>query len=236
MSRRLLLPLVLLLGLLAVPALQPVAEAGKTRSLRGQALVHKLKTQRLKNVTFKEVDLPGLLKWLRVATGHNYVLDRKGLMKAGIDPKDVTFTAELEDVTVAAVIQFALEPHDLAAVVKGNVVWVTTRALSLGKPVTRMYAISHITWRKVDFIAPDINLYPSGYISPVEYEPERVVEEDPLASGDQVAELLMELVGRGEWDNEGWSMSATDRYLVIRAPRSVHRQIPRALDVIASLK
>ena len=236
MRRRLILSVVLLLGLLAAPGLQPAAEAGKRRTLRAQALVTKLKTQRLKNVSFKEVDLPGLLKWLRLATGQNYVLDRKGLMKAGSDQKDVSFTAQLEEVTVAAVIQFALEPHHLAAVVKGNVVWVSTRARSLGKPVTRMYAISHITWRRVDFIAPDINLYPSGYVAPDEYEPERVVEDDPLGSGDQVAELLMELVARGEWDNEGWSLSATDRYLVIRAPRSIHRQIPRALSVIASLK
>jgi hypothetical protein len=236
MPRRLLFCAILLLGLLAVPALQPAAEAGKGRTLRAQALVTKLKTQRLKNVTFKEVDLPGLLKWLRLATGHNYVLDRKGLMKAGIDPKDVTFTAVLKNVTVASVIQLALEPLDLAAVVKGNVVWITTHAKSLGKPITRMYAISHITWRKVDFIAPDINLHPSGFIAPEEYEPERVVEDDPLGSGDQVAELLMELVGRGEWDNEGWSMSATDRYVVVRAPRAIHRQIPRALSMIASLK
>ena len=40
----------------------------------------------------------------------------------------------------------------------------------------------------------------------------------------------------GEWDNDGWAIRATDRYLVIRAPASVQAQVDRALAQIASLK
>ena len=233
--RRLILALCLLLSLLGGAfALMPEASAGGCQA-RAVALVRRLRTQRIQNATFEAIQLPAFLKWLRVATGRNFMVDLRAFQKAGIDPKTITFTAQLEDVTVATLLGFALESHGLAAVVRGNVVLVTTRAASLGKPITRMYSISHITWTKTDFIAPDINLKPSNFTPMDEYEPERVVENDPLDSGDAVSELLQELVARGEWDSEGWRISATDRYLVVRAPRSVHRKIPGALTRIASL-
>jgi hypothetical protein len=236
MVRRVLLTSALAL-LLTTPLFFPSQEArAGDRASRAAALAARLRAQRLQSATFDAIGLPELLKWLRVATGRNFVLDRAALARADIEPDEVTFTAQLEDVSVATLLRLALEPRGLAAVVRGNVVVVTTHAASLGKPVTRMYGIQHITWTKVDFIAPDINLRPSDYTPLEEYEPERVVEDDPLATGDAVAELLQELVARGEWDNEGWRISATDRYLVIRAPRTVHARIPAALAVIAGMK
>ena len=145
------------------------------------------------------------------------------------------FSLELKE-SPATLLNLVLEPHDLAAKVKGNVVYVTSRVDAMGKPVTRIYAISHITWTKIDFIAPDINLFPSNFTPIEEYESERVVENDPLNSGDAVAELLQDLVAPGQWDNDGWAIRATNRYLVIRAPSSVQAKIDRALAQIASLK
>lgn len=224
----------LLVTTVAVPA-QPV-QAGERAAARDAALVKKLRTQRIQEARFDAVPLPDFLEWLRAATGHNFVFDRKALKKEGVDVKAITFTADLEDVTVATLLGLALEPHELAALVRGNVVRVTTRAASLGKPITRIYGISHITWTKVDFIGPDMNLRPSDFTPIVEYEPERVVEDDPLDTGDAVAELLQQLVMPREWDTDGWSLRATDRYLVVRAPPVVHARIPAALARIASLK
>ena len=231
--RRLLLP-ALFLGLTALLAASGPAQAGP-RS-RAAALAGKLRTQKLENVRFQDASLDDVLRWLRVATGANFVVKRTALAKAGIEPSDVRTTLNLEKVTPATLLGLVLEPHDLAAQVKGNVVYVTTRVDALGRPVTRVYSISHITWTKTDFIAPDINLYPSNFTPIEEYEPERIVEDDPLNSGDAVAELLQDLVAPGEWDNDGWSIRATDRYLVVRAPKSVHAKVARGLAQIASLK
>lgn len=219
------------------------ARAGEARTTaapadaaRATSLAAALRTRRLTNVKFTAAPLEDVLAWLRTATGFNYVVDRKALAKAGVDVEDVTFSVELEDVTPATLLALLLEPHDLALVVKGNVATITTRAASLGKPVTRLYAIAHITYTKVDFIAPDINLDPSGFTPPEEYEPERIVEDDPLSTGEAVLDLVKDLVARDLWDSEGWSIRATDRYLVVRAPPSVQADVSRALDLIASLK
>ena len=225
--------LLLLVGGLLALSVGPAA-AGQAE--RAAALVNKLKTQRLENVKFEEASLKDVIAWLRIATGANFAIKHKALAKAGIDSADIQATLTLERVSPATILHLVLEPHDLAVQVKGNVVYVTTRADAMGRPVTRIYAISHITWTKVDFIAPDINLNPSGFTPVDDYEPERIVEDDPLNSGDAVAELLRDLVEPGEWDNDGWAIRATDRYLVIRAPRSVQAKINRALAIIASLK
>ena len=230
MSHRSLLPLTLLL---AVALLAP---APASAAPSDAALAARLQKQRIRTARFEQVSLPELVRWLRIATGSNFVLKQGALAKAGIEAKDITFTADLEDVTVATLLELALKPHDLRAVVRGNLVLITTRADSLGKPVTRLYGISHITYPKVDFIAPSLDLRPSDYVPPDEYEPERLVEDDPLADPEAVAELVRELVAAGEWENEGWSIRATSRHLVVRAPRWVHRHMPRVLAAIASLK
>jgi type II secretory pathway component GspD/PulD (secretin) len=233
-NRPLAVALILLAAALAGPTSLPSAEAGP--SSRSAALAHALETKRIQNANFQQVPLKDLVKWMRLATGYNFVIKYRALAKAGIDPADVVFTAELENVSVAQLLHLALESYELAYVAKGNVVYITTHADSLGKPLTRLYPISHITYTKTDFIAPDINLRPSDFTPVEEYEPERVVENDPLNTGEAVAELVQEIVAPEEWDNEGWSIRATDRYLVVRAPRAVHLQVGRALRIIASLK
>jgi hypothetical protein len=224
----LLLPVALLVAVAAPPAAgSPAKDA---------ALLKAIKAQRLSRVEFKENDLQSVLKWLRVATGRNFHLKIGALAKAGIDWESIRYTVSFDDVTVAALLEVLLDPHEMAWVVKDNIVFVTSKADSYGKPFTRMYAIAHITWQKIDFIAPEINLNPSGFVGE-DYEPEVLVENDPLATGDAVAEVLKEIVLPEAWSaNDDWTIRATDTYLVIRAPKSVHDLVPGALDKIAAMK
>lgn len=222
----------------------PVVEAGPVGapsaaspsvSPRGPALLAALKTKRLKRVEFKELSLKDLTTWLRIATGWNVLPNHAALAKAGIDATALSFTADFEDLSVATLLDVLLEPLEMAVRVHENLIFLTTKADAQGRLITRVYGISHITWQKIDFIAPQVHLNPSGAISE-EYEPEVVDESDPLATGDAVAELLKDIVAPGEWDSEGWSMRATNTYVVIRAPVAVHAKIPGALDTIAALK
>ena len=52
---------------------------------------------------------------------------------------------------------------------KSNIVFITTKADSYGKPVTLMYSITHLTYKKIDFIAPELSLKTDGE-SGIEYE------------------------------------------------------------------
>ena len=229
------LPILALAAALAcLPALS-TAQADPTA--KDAALVATLRKQRLTHVEFKETNLQGIVEWIRVATSKNIVIKVAALAKADIAWEDLTWTVELRDVSVWSFLEDVIaQPHGMALKVTGNIVFITSKADSYGKPVTRLYGISHITWTKTDFYGPSLDLKPSGF-TPDEYEPEKVVEDDPLTTGDAVAELLKELLLPSAWEaNDDWNIRATDRYLVIRAPVAVHSLVPRALDKIASMK
>lgn len=234
------LPAGLLAGFLVLApcgsALAPAWAGGKATSIpRGAALVEALKTTRLKRIEFKELSLKDLVTWVRTATGWNFVAEQAALARADIDATALSFTADFDDLAVGTLLDVLLEPVGMALRVHENIVFLTSKAAALGKPITRLYGISHITWTKIDFIAPDVQLLPSN-ASVEEYEPEVVDETDPLANGDAVAELVKELVAPGQWDTDGWSIRATNHHMIVRAPASVHALIPRALDTVASLK
>jgi hypothetical protein len=227
------------LCLLALALVVPTVAATSSASplAKDLALVTELKHQRLTRIEFKDSGLKDIVKWMRVATSKNILIKQAQLAKAGVEWEGLTWTVELEKVSAWNFLSEVIcKPHGMALKVKGNIVFITSKGDSYGKPVTKLYGISHITWTKTDFIAPEINLQPSGFVGE-EYEPEVVVEDDPLNSGDAVMELIKEIVLPAAWEeNDGWNIRATDRYLVIRAPLDVHRKIPRALAIIASMK
>jgi hypothetical protein len=218
----------LVLALLAA-APSPV---GAGPAERAAAIAQAMRTRRISNLSLEDARLEDVVRWLRVATGFNFHVRRDLIAKAGIDLDALSFTLHLEDVSVAALLNLVLPPHGLAAVARDNVVHVTTRADALGKPVARLYPITHLTWKLTDFVGPSLDLHPSGYTPPdVETE---VVREDGMTP-DQIAELVKELVGE-DWTQEGWSISVNPRFLVVRAPRSVHGDVLRVLERIAAFK
>lgn len=222
---------------LAVLALILLPAASADAGSKTAALLAKVKQTRLAKVRFEETKLADVVKWLRVATGMNFHIKTATLAKAGIDVDDVTVTATLDKVKLATFLEIVLEPHELGMKIKGNVIYITTKKDTYGKPVSRIYGISHITWTKTDFHAPEMNLNPSGETFDGEYTPEVIDEDDPLTSGDAVIELVKELTGPALWDeNDDWAISGTDTYMVVKAPRSMQLKVMKAMRVVAALK
>lgn len=211
--------------------------AGGTQGLRprGAALVAALRSTRLAQVELEDVGLERLLAWLRTATGWNWALDRKALAEAGIDPALVRVSAHVEDIAIATLLDVLLEAHGLALRVHDTLVWVTTKAAAEGPLLTRLYSITHLTWAKVDFPGPDISLRPDGAGADV-VPAEEVVEDDGLATGEQVVEMVQRLVEPGRWGNDGWEMRATQRDLVVRAPAAVQARVLRVLAMLQAIK
>ena len=186
---------------------------------------------------FNDVAFADAIKWLRIASGRNILVKRRALKKEGIDPADVRVSLQLEAVSVATVLRVIAEGAGMAVQVKGNIIYFTTERESYGRVLTRIYSIAHITWRRVDFPSPPLDLRPSNYTPVEEYEPEVIDEDDPLADGESVIELLKQFVTPKGWETyDHWSISGTKRYIVVKAPASVHRKIPKALSDIAAMK
>jgi hypothetical protein len=199
---------------------------------RAHALAQSLRTRRVANVAFEDARLDDVVRFLRIATSVNFHVRRDVIGKAGIDLDALRFTFALEDVTVATLLEIALKPNGLGAVVRDNVVHVTTRADAMGKPIARLYDIGHLTFTLTDFAAPSLDLHPSGYTAP-EVEPE-VVRDDGL-DADKIVELLKTIVAE-DWSQEGWAITPVASFLLVKAPASVHRDVALALQRIAVFK
>ncbi len=199
------------------------------------ALEAAVKVRKIPQVRFADTSLQDAAKWLQVATGWNFVVKTAVIEKAGVDLSAVKYKLELNDVTVAGLLRVMLEPHGLVWNVAGNIVHLTTKADAQGKPVMVLYPISHLTWTKTNFRGPDIDLHPSGFVVSDDTAEEEEDEEDPFRDPQHVADLVKEMVD-ATWTEEGWALTATKQWLMVKAPRSVQRQVARALEQMVALK
>lgn len=199
------------------------------------ALEAAVKVRKIPQVRFADTSLQDAAKWLQIATGWNFVVKTTVIEKAGVDLSAVRYKLELNDVTVAGLLRVMLEPHGLVWKVEGNIVHLTTKADAQGKPVLVLYPISHLTWTKTNFRGPDIDLHPSGFVVSDDTAEEEEDEEDPFRDPQHVADLVKEMVD-ATWTEEGWSLTATKQWLMVKAPRSVQRQVARALEQMVALK
>src|SRR5262245_17273005 len=120
--------LLLLAGAACLGTALAAAPASAGPAEREAALAQALRTKRISSVSLEDVSLDDVVRYVRVATGFNFHVRREVIAKAGIDLDTLRFTLVLEDVTVATLLQLVLPPHGLAAVVRGNIVFVTTKA------------------------------------------------------------------------------------------------------------
>jgi hypothetical protein len=211
------------------------APSASADARKDAALEAAVRVKRIPQVRFADTSLAEAAKWLQVATGWNVVVRTAVIEKAGIDLSAVRYKLELADVTVAGLLRVMLEPHGLVWKVEGNIVHVTTKADAQGKPVMVLYPISHLTWTKMNFRGPDIDLHPSGFTVSDDAAEEEEDETDPFRDPQHVADLVKEMVD-ATWTEEGWSLTATKQWLMVKAPRSVQRQVARALAQMAALK
>ncbi len=119
----------LLFVALALALLLPAASLTASASplAKALALATSLKKQRLTRIEFKETNLKGIVKWLRIATSKNILIKQAKLAKDGVEWQDLTWTVELEKVTVWTFLsEVVCKPHGMAVKIKGNIVFITS--------------------------------------------------------------------------------------------------------------
>ena len=143
-------PLVVASASVAVggPAPRAPGRAARADARPDAALEASLTRKRLPQVQVRDATLARRLA--DVAAGRVTGLELRGqapvIAKAGHRPRDDPLQPRAADVTVRALLGFVLEPHGLVAKVEGNIVFVTTKADALGKPVLVLYPMRHLTW------------------------------------------------------------------------------------------
>ncbi|MHC4954589.1 MAG: hypothetical protein ACYTGZ_11940 [Planctomycetota bacterium] len=195
-------------------------------------LVNTLQQRRI-SVKFDAASLDDVVKYVHAATGINIVVRKHKIAADGGDADAIEISLKVRNVTVLDFLKLAFEPQDLGLAVRNNVLLITSKKDARGKPVLRMYDVSHLLVQIRDFPAPDINVYPSSFEPPEAPEPEI---HQAVESSEEIAELIRNFVGQGTWEDEGVALHVFRRHLFVRTYPKVHRQVAHFLVQLNALR
>ncbi|HCO26940.1 MAG TPA: hypothetical protein DIT97_29490, partial [Gimesia maris] len=95
------------------------------------------------SLTMEEMPLSEVLREISRQSGINLFLDSLGLQEVGLTPK-TPVTIEVKGIKSKSVLNLLLEPMDLAYIIRDEVVVITSRTRSLGKPYVVSYPVADL--------------------------------------------------------------------------------------------
>jgi hypothetical protein len=201
---------------------------------RSQAeLINVLKTRTV-SVNFEKASLKEFVEFIRAATGINIIVMHSVIEKDGGDPGAMEISLKVQNVKVLDVLRLVIDTNEgMGLALKRNVLLITSKKASRGKPVLVIYNVADALIPIRDFPAPDMNIYGSNYEPPEPPEPE---VNQAIESSDELAEMVRTFTGRDTWEDEKVGINVFRRHLFIRQYPHVHREIRRFLNAVRTLR
>ncbi len=94
-------------------------------------------------VTLEQTDQPlsAALKNLRERADLNLVVDRAGMMQAGLDPEQLLVSINLKDVKTKSALRALLAPHNLGYAIIGDTILVSTDELAMQRQLKQRVSV-----------------------------------------------------------------------------------------------
>lgn len=166
------------------------------------------------SLDFDEAPLRGVIRELATKADVNIVLDRAGLEEEGVT-LNAPVTIHVHGVSLRSALQLILAPLQLAYTATDNVLTVTSRSRSHGRPVVRTYPIADIL-------------------------PAFENESDLDASFDALIGFVVSTVAPESWAERGGQgmvrQYRTTLSLVVRQTESVHQELADLLAQVRRLQ
>jgi len=179
------------------------------------------------DIDFREMAAADAIEYIGRLAGFNVILGPE-LQRDGVDALP-TITLKLRKASLKTVADLVARFTGTKMALDGGILSFTTPEAARGKPVLRIYGIGELTFVLRNFPGPDMNLRPSG----AEFEMEEQTDvENPFADPEKVVEMLKEFVEAKSWEDEGVSIWADERKLVVRQYPHVQRKIARFLALL----
>ncbi len=171
--------------------------------------------------------LPEIVKDIRGTRDINILIDRE------IDPAKLEEKVQITLVNqpLGSALGTILEQLGLAMTFRNDVLLVTTKEKSLGKPVPQVYEVRDLTVSLPNFKAPNLNLRvgQAGETAKTAIWGENL-EPTQETTVDRLVDLIRENVGRGTWEVEGFAIAPSSGQIVATTTPEVHQQIRQFLD------
>ncbi|WP_154897222.1 hypothetical protein [Gimesia maris] len=166
-------------------------------------------------LTMEEMPLSEVLREISRRSGINLFLDSFGLEEVGLTPK-TPVTIEVKGIKSKSVLNLLLEPMDLAYIIRDEVVVITSRTRSLGKPYVVSYPVADLA-------------VPVPLAGPVPADETEPVPNTPAIDFESLIDLIQSTVDPESWETVGGNGSiqphAASQSLVIRQTSQTHQRI-----------
>lgn len=167
------------------------------------------------SLTMEEMPLSEVLREISRQSGINLFLDSLGLQEVGLTPK-TPVTIEVKGIKSKSVLNLLLEPMDLAYIIRDEVVVITSRTRSLGKPYVVSYPVADLA-------------VPVPLAGPVPADETEPVPNTPAIDFESLIDLIQSTVDPESWETVGGNGSiqphAASQSLVIRQTSQTHQRI-----------
>ena len=187
-----------------------------------------LESVKLDVFSFNEADVVDVVKDIGKRARITVVIEKAALESLDADARKITL--ELADIKAGNALNIVLDQTGLYKSYKNGILYITTKERAESKTITKTYDVRDITAKVVDFPAPEIRLRSEDNSSgPVYVEPEA---EEPTT--EDIVEMIEESVD-ADWGGT-CSVTIAKGNLIIRAPRSVHKEVAELLDMLRGAK
>lgn len=224
----------------AAPAAQETARAAPkpsdpplVRAPTPRTLDDALRTlaRRRCDVDFAEAPMADVVTFLSRLSGLNVLVSAELRRESGGALPAVTL--KLAGVSLRQVAEMVARTTGSELVVRDGVLQFTTPKDARGSPILRIFPIAELTMRIRNFPGPDIQLHTgdSKFVQEEETD-EPGAFDDPAT----VADLVKRFTGKGTWEDEGVSIAADDRKIVVRQYPKVMKEISAFLALLRAAK
>ncbi|WP_417388085.1 hypothetical protein [Gimesia sp.] len=178
------------------------------------------------SLTMEEMPLSEVLREISRRSGINLFLDSFGLEEVGLTPR-TPVTIEVKGIKSKSVLNLLLEPLDLAYVMRDEVVVITSRTRSLGKPYVASYPVADLA-------------VPIPLAGPVPADETASAANTPAIDFESLIDLIQSTVDPDSWETVGGNGSirphAASQSLVIRQTSQTHQRIEDLLTRLRRLQ
>ncbi len=165
------------------------------------------------DANYEEAPLSFVVEHIRETTKLNFLIDTRVIE----NPDDTKVTFHLRNVRADYLLGWVLRGCGLAWTVRDGVVLITTGdGIAATRSDLRLYDVSDLLTQPRDF-------------------PANEAEQSPGFTGDDVVELLKQMIDPGAWDTSPRSMESRLGQIVVACPPEVHARIERLLSAMRYL-
>lgn len=189
-----------------------------------QAILTALDAKRVKGLQFTDQNLDQVVTYLRTVTGLNFHITPK-VRSTKFDEVKVNIS-NLDDVSVAQVLNLVTEPYELRWEPRNGVVTIAMKDEVAGTLRLRYFDVRDLAVKIQNFRGTDIFLAPSNYTPP---EPPELPEAAPIFPTDTLVDTIKQVVETKSWETEGATLE-------LKPPGTlIARNTQEVIDAVAQL-